>query len=117
MSAVTAPAAPGKLGEPVQPQAMVGYLAELDAWLAARRAELAAIDAEILGRRLDALTSDLQLSLALWQAVKSRNDLLLITSEVHQMFGRYTGQVRTDEGETIRIDGLVGFAEEHHARW
>jgi hypothetical protein len=47
----------------------------------------------------------------------ARTNLLLITSEVHQMFGRYTGQVRTDEGETIRIDGLVGFAEEHHARW
>jgi len=79
MSAVTAPAAPGRLGEPVQPQAMVGYLSELDAWAAARRSELAALDAEILSRRLSALTPDMQLSLALWQAVKSRHDLLLVT--------------------------------------
>ena len=79
MSAVTAPAAPGRLGEPVQPQAMAGYLSELDAWAAARRSELAALDAEILSRRLAALTPDMQLSLALWQAVKSRHDLLLVT--------------------------------------
>ncbi|MFT3862493.1 hypothetical protein [Micropruina sp.] len=79
MSPVIAPSAPGRLNEPVQPQAMVGYLAELDAWVAARRSELAAIDTEILGRKLDTLTADLQLSLALWQAVKSRYDLLLVT--------------------------------------
>lgn len=79
MSAVSAPAAPGRLNEPVQPQQMVGYLSELDAWTAARRSELAALDAEILGRKLSALTPDMQLSLALWQAVKSRYDLLLIT--------------------------------------
>jgi hypothetical protein len=33
------------------------------------------------------------------------------------MFGRYSGQVITDEGETIQITDLIGFAEEHHARW
>ncbi len=43
--------------------------------------------------------------------------LLIIDSEVHQMFGRYHGTVRTDQGETVRLEGLVGFAEEHHARW
>lgn len=47
----------------------------------------------------------------------ARTNLLVISSEVHQMFGRYTGHVIADDGETIRIDGLVGFAEEHHARW
>jgi hypothetical protein len=24
---------------------------------------------------------------------------------------------RTDDGEMIQIDDLVGFAEEHHAKW
>ena len=43
--------------------------------------------------------------------------LLVIDSEVHQLFGRYSGKLFTDEGEEIRIDGLIGFAEEHHARW
>jgi hypothetical protein len=44
-------------------------------------------------------------------------NLLLIASKVHQMFGRYTGYAVADDGERIAIDGLIGFAEEHHARW
>lgn len=47
----------------------------------------------------------------------AKTNLAIITSEVHQMFGRYQGVVRLDDGETIAIDGLIGFAEEHHARW
>lgn len=47
----------------------------------------------------------------------ARTNLLLVASEVHQMFGRYHGQVVTDEGETIKVHNLVGFAEEHYARW
>ena len=43
--------------------------------------------------------------------------LLVIDSEVHQMFGRYYGSVVADDGEEIQIDGLIGFAEEHKARW
>jgi hypothetical protein len=44
-------------------------------------------------------------------------NLVIITSEVHQMFGRYYGTLRADDGEVIRLEGLTGFAEEHHARW
>jgi len=47
----------------------------------------------------------------------ARTNLGIITSQVHQMFGRYNGTVRTDDGEVIQIKDLVGFAEEHHARW
>ena len=43
--------------------------------------------------------------------------LAVIDSEVHQLFGRYSGKVVTDEGESVYLDGLIGFAEEHHARW
>ncbi len=50
------------------------------------------------------------------ERVASTN-LLVITSQVHQMFGHYAGRLRTDDGETIQLDGLIGFAEEHHARW
>lgn len=80
MSPVTAPQAPGKLGVAVQPQAMLAYLGALDAWIAGRRSELSALDAEILANPAQAaLTSDMALSLALWQAVKSRYDLILVT--------------------------------------
>ena len=47
----------------------------------------------------------------------ARTNLAVIQSEVHQMFGRYTGQAVTDSGEVLRIENLIGFAEEHHARW
>jgi hypothetical protein len=33
------------------------------------------------------------------------------------MFGRYSGRVVTDEGQVVQIENLIGFAEEHQARW
>lgn len=115
MSAVSAPAAPGRLGEPVQPQAMVGYLGELDAWTAARRSELAAIDAEIMGRKLAALTPDMQLSLALWQAVKSRYDLLLVTwdsgrvgpAECARLSSLIWGRLDTGASPSAQLAGMA----------
>lgn len=47
----------------------------------------------------------------------AKTNLLIITSEVHQMFGRYNGTVTADDGERIQVKDLIGFAEEHHARW
>lgn len=47
----------------------------------------------------------------------AKTNLLLIASEVHQMFGRYRGAVTAGDGEVIHLDGLIGWAEEHHARW
>ncbi len=40
----------------------------------------------------------------------------LITSRVHQLFGHYDGTIQAD-GQTYTIDKLVGWAEEHLARW
>jgi len=47
----------------------------------------------------------------------ARTNLGVIFSEVHQMFGRYAGRAVLDDGATLAIDGLIGFAEEHRARW
>jgi len=47
----------------------------------------------------------------------ARTDALVIRSEVHQMIGRFSGAVTTADGERIAIDQMVGWAEEHHARW
>jgi len=41
----------------------------------------------------------------------------IIDSEVHQIFGRYSGYVISDDGEKIEINDLIGFAEDHKARW
>jgi len=47
----------------------------------------------------------------------ARSNLGIIFSEVHQMFGRYSGHVILDDGSQLSINNLIGFAEEHHARW
>ena len=47
----------------------------------------------------------------------ARTALVVIDSEVHQVFGRYSGTVRLDDGQEMKVRDLVGFAEEHRARW
>jgi hypothetical protein len=47
----------------------------------------------------------------------AQTNLGVIFSEVHQVFGRYSGWAMDDGGQRIHIRDLVGFAEEHHARW
>ena len=47
----------------------------------------------------------------------AQTNLGIIFSEVHQIFGRYDGKAVTDDGEVIQIKDIIGFAEEHHARW
>src|SRR5690606_6319431 len=68
------------LGEPGEPEAMQAYLQLLDEWLRARRTELDELDAAALGSQRKAeFTSDMALSMALWQAVSDRNaDLLRV---------------------------------------
>jgi hypothetical protein len=41
----------------------------------------------------------------------------VLASEVHQMFGHYTGTVVDDAGERIELDRAFGWIEEHKARW
>jgi hypothetical protein len=59
----------------------------------------------------------LELELIPFKERVATSNLVLITSEVHQMFGHYRGRLVTDEGQTIQIREFVGFAEEHHAQW
>jgi hypothetical protein len=47
----------------------------------------------------------------------AKTDLKVIQSEVHQMFGRYNGFAVTDEGKKLEIVDLIGWAEEHQAKW
>jgi hypothetical protein len=47
----------------------------------------------------------------------AKTDALILSSEVHQVFGRYNGTLVTDQGEKIEIKDLIGWAEEHQARW
>ncbi len=47
----------------------------------------------------------------------SNINLWALKTEGHQMFGRYNGQLVGANGEKFAIDGLIGWAEEHRARW
>ena len=47
----------------------------------------------------------------------AKTSLGIIDSEVHQMFGHYNGHFTTETGDVILVQNLIGFAEEHHARW
>jgi hypothetical protein len=39
------------------------------------------------------------------------------SSETHQVFGTWSGRLRTDDGLALELDGLQGFAEEARQRW
>lgn len=74
---VTAPDAPGRMGAPVDPAAMQRYLTDLGEWRDQRRRELDELDRGALaGPDPAALTGDMTLAMALWQAVARRHDEL-----------------------------------------
>lgn len=76
----TSPAAPGQLGVAARPNDLLEYFGRLETWLSVRRAELDALDEQIVGSGRQAeLTGDMALALALWQAAKTRQNLLLAT--------------------------------------
>ena len=39
------------------------------------------------------------------------------SSETHQVFGTWSGSLRTDDGVALDFDGLQGFAEEARQNW
>jgi hypothetical protein len=47
----------------------------------------------------------------------SRTSVGLLSMEVHQVFGTWSGRLRTDRGEEVVFDGVDGFAEEARNRW
>ncbi|MFN8105358.1 MAG: DUF2804 domain-containing protein [Acidimicrobiia bacterium] len=44
-------------------------------------------------------------------------NLGVLSTAVHQCFGRFHGTVVTDEGDTIAVTDMLGWAEEHRAKW
>jgi hypothetical protein len=47
----------------------------------------------------------------------AKTDAVVLKSEVHQMFGHYNGWAISDSGEKLEIKELIGWAEEHYAKW
>ncbi len=47
----------------------------------------------------------------------SKTDVLVICSDQHQVFGRFTGSAVLDDGTTVRIGDFLGFAEKVFNKW
>lgn len=47
----------------------------------------------------------------------ANTDIGLIKSDQHQVFGRFNGRVVLDDGSSLKIENLIGFAEKVHNRW
>jgi len=47
----------------------------------------------------------------------AKTNALILRSEVHQMIGHFFGRIVDDVGRAYNISRLVGWAEDHYARW
>ena len=47
----------------------------------------------------------------------AKTEVVILRSEVHQMIGTFDGVIRDADGSEYQVKQLVGWAEEHHARW
>lgn len=102
-----APTAPGRLGVALTPAEAQSFLLDLDDWVRARRLELDQLDAAALAAgRGDEISSDMMLSLAVWQAVQQRYQLLNATFD-----GGRVGPIEAERLSTLvwgRLDGDLG---------
>ena len=46
-----------------------------------------------------------------------KTDLLVICSDQHQVFGRFSGKAVLDDGRELKIENLTGFAEKVRNKW
>ena len=94
----TAPVAPGRMGEAIEPAAIQDYLRDLEAWVRARRTELDELDAAALAADRGAeVASDMALSLSAWKAVSDRYQLIFATWDGGRVL----------ENERLRISTLI----------
>lgn len=48
---------------------------------------------------------------------KAKINALVVATDQHQVFGRFSGRVRLDDGQTLDIANLIGFAERVYNRY
>lgn len=113
---IAAPIAPGSLGAAPSAAEMLSYLGALDTWLAERRAELDALDAQVIATARQAeLTADMSLALALWQAAKTRQNLLLATwdsgrvgrQELDKLSALIWGRLDTAGSQVVSLQSMA----------
>jgi hypothetical protein len=46
-----------------------------------------------------------------------RLNAVILATNFHQLFGRFTGTLTTADGEQVPIANMLGFCEDHYAKW
>lgn len=47
----------------------------------------------------------------------AKTDLLVLKSEVHQLIGRFSGRLVAADGDALEVEEMIGWVEQHEARW
>ena len=105
-AALSAPSAPGRLGDALEPALISDYLIELGDWLRGRRTELDVLDQAALAAGTGgAVASDMSLALALWKVISARYKLMVAVWDG----GRVLDKERAEISALIwgRIDGAA----------
>ena len=74
-------------------------------------------DAPMQPWRVRSVDGRLDVTLAPAHDRHDRIELGVLGTEVHQVFGTWSGQAPAPDGSRVTFDGLVGFAEESRSRW
>jgi hypothetical protein len=112
----TYPTPPGRIGQAAAVTEVLEHLGSLQAWLGQRREELDALEAQVIatGRQAE-LTPDLALALALWQAVKTRQEAILRTwdsgrvgqVELEKLSGLFWGRLDTATADLAQVQTMA----------
>jgi hypothetical protein len=74
-------------------------------------------DAPLEPWRVQDEAGTLDLTLAPRHDRHARTNALLVATEVHQVFGRWSGRVPAPDGTALEVVDALGFAEESRSRW
>jgi hypothetical protein len=47
----------------------------------------------------------------------AETNMALVRSNMHQVFGSFSGKVVLDSGEELTVENIFGCVEEHNAKW
>jgi hypothetical protein len=67
--------------------------------------------------RIKSSDNKLKLTFKPFMVRLARTNLVLLKSVLYQIFGTYSGSFTRDNGEKIEINNVIGWIEEHNARW
>lgn len=64
-----------------------------------------------------AITNRINLKFVPFYEKTAKSNLVILKSEMHKVFGHFSGSIKTDSGERININSMLGCTEEHVGQW